>query len=202
MSINKDRLGLIFSTLSLILAALALIVSIRSCSQVERSTVIAEKEFASSRAATWTLEITENDSNRVKSVDNEIALQKAFLYFPPGFGVAAIPITSPDFDLSFLAERAILIATNQIDDAQARFKFINVVSSVPVGIESWYVAKGESFRDRSVYSLEFKQETSPDPEESDTYTIKISGLSFARRLKPSDSVRDILQREWEYYLSL
>ncbi len=202
MKVEKDKLELIFSAVSVFLAALALIISIRSCSQAERATVIAEKDFLSSRTATWTLEITQNDSNRVKSVDDEVVLQKAFMHFPPGFGVSATVIKSPDFDIPFPAKTAIVVAMSQIDDLRTKFMLNNVVSSVPVVIESWYVAKGESFRDRSMYSLEFRQEASSNSDELSINTIDLSGLSFARRLNPDDNVRDVLQSEWDYYLSL
>lgn len=187
----------VLSALSVAIAVIALGVSIKSCRQSERSVSIAEEEFASARSAVWTLEVSGDSLARLTSVSDEIQLQKAFLYFPPNFGIAALPVRSPNYQLSAsLAERAIQIGINQIGRSRTKKRILGPVASVPVAIESWYAVRGKSFRDVAIYSLEFHPRAL-----SDSVDVDVSGLSFARRLNSDDNVRNVLMDEWKKYLA-
>lgn len=187
----------VLSIIGIVIALVSLGISLKSCNQSERAVNLQEKEFYNSRSAVWTLKFTNQDNPYLSSVSDEIKLQKAFIYFPPGFGIAAEPIKSPDYVLhTEFAEKAIKIGISQINSSDVKRKIFGPISSVPVVVESWYVAKGNSYRDIALYSLEFSTKSVV------RNTINISGLSFARRLNSNGNIRDILRQEWQRYQSM
>lgn len=163
------------SLLSVIIAFIALGVSIKSCRQSEQSVRIAAKEFQSDRSVVWSLDVSEEGAKQMSAISSGTQLQKAYIYFPPNFGVAALPVRSPDYQLSSLAGRAIEIGVGQIDRHRKKRKMLGPVAAVPVVVESWYATEGISYRDVSVYSLEFEPRSS-----TDSLDIEVTGLSLAR----------------------
>ena len=160
--------------LSLVVAAFALAVSVRGCFQSnraleisERATRVSEEESKRSILAVWKGNFSrDNETLKLLSMDQSMAIQLATIWLPPNFTWDSprpdLVLTPPDYTVSlnvvrtqlggFLAKRGF---TKQLSENRSA-SLDGGVEALPMVIESTYVAKGEVHTDRALYLLMFQ----------------------------------------------
>ena len=204
MKKKRNILKVLFSKeqlLTLIVAFIALIVSVRSCSIAERATHLAESDFYQQRLITLTATI-EDEKNylKIKPTDDNITLVKARAYFPDDFDKTEWSISSPDYNLYVIVLKSkIREMLNDILKPYPNYHQFIDDASIPVVIESQYIAKGVSYFDRSLYRIEYF--ASMGVRKYAIPEIKIKGLLFDGHLNPTEDSQELLSNIWNTILS-
>jgi len=195
--------------LSLVVAALALAVSVRGCFQSnraleisERATRVSEEESKRSILAVWKGNFSrDNETLQLLSMDQSMAIQLATVWLPPNFTWDRprpdLVLTPPDYTVplnamrtqlgAFLAKRGFVKQLSENHSASLN----GGVEALPMVIVSTYVAKGEVHTDRALYLLMFQW--SPPTSANAPPSVTFTALQLEARLADQDDLEKTLE---------
>ena len=177
------RFETVASGLSVVIALVACVTSIYSCSHSERALQIAQEEIARSRSTTWAIRVVGN-SLQLRSSSDQVRLQRVALFLPlgehsSGAAAEAIEVWPPDFSIGLERLRN-LVMSEQVQQGGAGNRMTYLV-----GIDAQYASGGRVFNDLSLYSLDY------DWSEADS-TIQFRDLLLVRPLASLNDLREVL----------
>lgn len=190
------------SLLSLIVAICALMISVRGCSQAEKSLELSQAEYASQRFAVFRGEFYKEGSGhdflRISSVREDIILQDAFIHFPPQvlYPGHKLNIGPPDFHIYIFTLQPFLkdeiLEIRGIPDENASYHGARLA---PMVLEANYVAKNEAYNEIALYFIDYTYSVSMLEGEVEA-EINFDGIQFVNRLDPETDIPTLLEMEW------
>ena len=186
----------IFSVISIFFSLVAITISMKSCSISERALNLTRQDFDASRTVVYKSTLNaSNDELFLTSVDQNIQLQCAAIYYPPQLDSTVWNISPPDFGLSLVVLRneiGFFLDENVIRE-MGYYKVIDQ-TSIPIIIGSSYVAKGQAYQDVSLYQFVYIAVVSDNKFEPPSVTFK--GLIFRERLSVNTNPQNFLSELW------
>jgi len=172
---------------SIPLSFIALIISIKSCSDSNEALEISKKEFESQRL----LVLQSNPSNMLpgfefSSFDSNQKLQRLIIELPKNIYKEKIFVEPPDFHFSLTEIQDNLevhIHKSLSEDAKKNSLYIKS-TQVPIIIKTNFIFAGESLWDTSVYNLEFSYQQ--DYLNNMGSNVDFKSLIFENRLSNDD----------------
>lgn len=173
--------------IALVISFISIGISIRSCTTADKSLKIAEKEFESKRLALWQGIINNSTELIISSRNKDIFLQNANVYFSSEIDTHKYNIASTNFVLNLNGINNNLII--KLKNIRQLNSHVNQIKNLPIVIESEYLAHGELYMDRSLYSLEY--EIKIDSSNS-IQNIFFKRIYFKRRLNKKEEIHEVL----------
>ena len=171
---------------SLILSALAFTVSVRSCAIAKDSHDLNARLIVSERQLILTRNNEEDAfSITLEPIDPSMKFLQGRAYLPRSVYKDVIPI---DNDASFLHMGSVQFEFEKFVETNVpkqKGHIILAEMNFPLVIESYYAVKGQSFGDRSLYTLRTLNQV--HEQEHRSPTVSIEGLIFVRRLSMDDA---------------
>ena len=197
---GRRESGILVASFSAIIALIALGVSVKSCDQSNRALELSEGEFVSGRLAVWGAQINVNDDDLLlEPINSDIVLQVATVTFPPQLDLGQRAADPPKFSLSLLVlKHNLQDLTRQTIPSQQGYVVVLPEMQVPLVIESIYIAKGNSYSDRSLYVIRYSSFRYRD---DDPY-IKFKGLQFLWRISETEDTEELLRQKWDSILEM
>ena len=181
--------------LPLVLSIIAISITIRNCQQTDPALKLNKAEFESERTVILQGEIiNKNTAVDLSCVNEKINIQRTIITYPVKLNISKWVLYPPKliFSLELLRERL----QNILDRRIKRNKdlknslIINFFDSIPITIETTYIAKGKAYTDISLYLIDYSfgiKESSEDPP-----FINFRGLVYQQRLHLNDDTSFIL----------
>jgi hypothetical protein len=192
---NIERIGLVISILA---SGIALIISIRSCSDSNEALEISRKEFQAKRLLILKSELGNTSPGfEFRTFDNNQKLQKLLIYFPSQFCSNPLTAEPPEFyfDISELQDSLLIILKRNIPNYKPTDRIY--IQNIPIAaiIVSNYVVAGEALSDSSLYNFEssFRQEYFNNSSETQ---IEFKNLIFKNRLSEESDFDRSLEDDW------
>jgi hypothetical protein len=180
---------------SIPLSFIALIISIKSCSDSNEALEISKKEFESQRL----LVLQSNPSNMLpgfefSSFDSNQKLQRLIIELPQNIYKEEIFVGPPDFHFSLAEIQDNLLTYIQKSIPSERMKTPLLIQSIliPIIIKSNFVFAGEFLWDISVYNLEFSYQQ--DSLNNMGSYIECKSLIFVSRLTEEHDHKNMLSK--------
>ncbi|HEV7669283.1 MAG TPA: hypothetical protein VGS22_12210 [Thermoanaerobaculia bacterium] len=158
---------------------------------------LSSRDFSGARSLVYKGTLNEsNDELRFAPADQSLQLQKAEIYVPPQLEADSRLLAPPDFSMALTVLRYEL-ETVLDKRFPKRPGFAQVVdkASVPLIVDSMYLAKGEPLREKSMYELMYIAVISDQPYKRPTVTFK--GISFLQRLPIGQEPSELLKSLWD-----
>jgi len=164
MAMKTENLKYFLDIFAIIVAAIALIISIRSCQISGYSFNLNETDFHSSRTLMLTADFSNQEEKIIfKPVSNEIKLVNLSVYDPDSILKNGVEFhqefafeTSPHGHWILLEGIKKLIINNHLEkDCKNQPGNIMIISRIPIMIESRYIAHNTQFIDMSIYDLKY-----------------------------------------------
>jgi hypothetical protein len=159
---------------------LAIMVSVKSCITADESFKLSHDQYKSEHYIVLTSKI-EYSEILLTPADPNIIFQRGALYLPSKIQKDTIEILPPNKSIHttrFLSNLQNLIK-QKIAPKEGTVA-VNIDAFIPVVIESYYVAKGTTFGDRSLYFLTFQFVV--DDDKTNLPEITFTGLTFIERI--------------------
>lgn len=192
---NIDK---VVSLISLLIATLAFYYSVKSHRQAQYAQELATREFYGTRSVILKGSLDEKKEKLLlTSIEPQIALQAAFVFFPPQFKVGKITVSQPGFEISLtLFKHELTRFWNQKFTKREKDKALFLPNvTIPIIIESYYVSKGEPFNDHALYYIDHNCVVLDNP--NDPPGISINGLLYGGRLKGEIKPDEFLKNFFE-----
>lgn len=178
------------------ISVIALISSIKSCQISEKALAVSILEYNSNRSLVLQGEVQGTSENiKITPHDPSFLLQNLYYQFPSEVGTKRKFVSPPNYVLSlnreidyFKKELAVRYRDNSgkwIIGENARMPFL---------VESFSTTKGQGYRDRSIYTLNFEFQIPDDSRVAPI--ISISGISFVERIDRNKNAEEILEKSW------
>lgn len=191
---NIEKIGVI---LSIIISAIAIIISIRSCGNSNAALEISKKEYQSKRDL-----VLESKEGYVvpgfvfRPFNSNQKLQRIIVYLPQNFSKNEVYVEPPQFQyyLSEIEESLQQVLIKTAKQYVSR-NILNIPSVlVPIIIKSNYVVGGENLWDISLYDLEFSYQFN-SRNESDSY-LEFKNLMFVGKWVDENDFTKTLNKFW------
>lgn len=195
-SSNWTEASNIIAGVAALVAAIALVSSIRSCQISERALELATSEYVGNRAIILKGELgTDKVSIRLAPIDQAFLLQQIRFTFHKDIGGSTRPSLPPDFVMPIPSELGGLqsFVANRVPPTAGSVK-VALEARVPFLIESISAIKGVAVKDRSLYAFIFGFSVYENPDKRPE--IRPLGISFVRRLSPQENAEQELDRAW------
>jgi len=184
------------SLIGIVISIIALIISIFSYYQSERSVTIQEKQYLGSISTIWKARVDNDDvSMKIISTNPNVHLQVASVIFPSEITEYEWPVESPDFKLHLTSQK---VSLKSIVSSVAPYKkdFVTKLddAKIPIIIWSRYVVNSELYEDLALYSLDYEGITWSD--EYREPSVIFNGISFQARLTDVDNKQKLLDSMW------
>jgi hypothetical protein len=184
------------SVIGIFISIIALIISIFSYSQSERSVLIQEKQYFGSISTIWKARVDNDDiSIEIISTNPNVHLQLASVIFPSEISEHEWPIESPEFKLHLTSQK---VSITDFVSTVIPYKkdFITKLDNekIPIIIWSRYIVNSELYEDLALYFLDYEGIIWSD--EYRTPSVKFNGISFQARLTEVDNKRELLDSMW------
>jgi hypothetical protein len=179
-----------------LISVVALIFSVRGFNIASRSLEISKNEYLSGRTAIYDGNIVDkNDVIRINSTNKDILIQDAIVFFPPQTNIGEMSLTPPEYgipliSLKYKLEEAIISTIKK----EKGFSKLAPDSRFPIIIKSRYVAKGESFSEKSLYTVRYRWTLGDN--QDDRPDIEFTGLIFEQRLPFNEDEIKLLKELW------
>lgn len=186
----------ILPLLPILIAAISLLVSIRSCYTSNKSLRISEQQYFDKFKTIWTSVYNkEKETIQIKPTNPNIIIQEATAYYPELISEIKWPIDPPDYKL-YLTVPIVGIQKLVNRKAPSKSGYVQVLgnSKIPIIIESRYTFNGDNFYDLSLYTLEYY--ATIDEDSFSSPHIIINGLIFQERLDTQTDIKKILRELW------
>jgi hypothetical protein len=184
------------AAISGLLSIVALLVSVRGCNISEKAFDLAAEDFYGSRSAVYKGTVKETDEIELSAVDPNIQIQLGKVFYPQQVDKTEWPVSPPKFSFPIVVLRGNM--EKIIDQRIAREDdYIKIVdkASIPLIIQSTYIAKGKAFKDTSLYQLLYLAVVPPERYKSPSITF--NGLSFLGHLDPDTEPQSYLEALWK-----
>ncbi len=181
--------------LTAIVAVLALMVSIKSCVVSQNTARLAEREFYEQRLITLKADLdSEKETFKIFPTDSTLVFLKGRVYYPKELDSVEWPIDSPDYKLHIIVlQNKLQRLIGELYKYDPIYIIVLDDMSVPLVIESEYIAKGISYFDRSLYRIEYMAVIGSESKPPD---ITFKGLLFLGHLDPSQNKDELLSKLW------
>lgn len=143
-----------FSIISTLAAVVALFISIRSCQVSSEAYRLASAEYVQERTLLLAAEFSKkNDIVKLKPTNNEITFLKGIVTFPSEIYDEPVPVGS-NGELWRMSALVSSLENYALKKAPRENGLTKVQSlHIPVIVESYYAAKGDTYTDKSLYFL-------------------------------------------------
>lgn len=134
----------------------------------------------------------------VKPVNNNLSLQWIKVYYPDEIRKVPQEIKTSTFTVPTLTigNQIIKYLEHNIKKQTIKDGFMPMVSSsIPIVIQSYYIAKGQGYSEQSLYTLNYFCGINFD--EYSSSSISFSNLMFINRLPTNDNPSNILNIKWD-----
>jgi hypothetical protein len=190
-----DRLVLISSILASIIA---LIISIKSCSNSNEALQLSKREFDAKRFLILKSELGNTyPSFEIRTFDQNQKLQKVIAHFPSPFKESEIQIEPPGFYVSLneLQDSLLVFLKRNIPNYKPTSRFEIRSIPIPVIFVSNYVVAGDALKDSSLYNIEldFRQEYFNNSSEMQ---CEFKNLVYIKRLSDEKDFDRTLSEYW------
>ncbi len=181
--------------LPFILSIIAIFITLRNCQQTEIALNLNKAEFESERTIILQGKIiNENTAIELLTTNENISIQRAIITYPDKLNISKWVVYPPKliFSLDLLRQRL----QNILDKKVRRNKelknslIINFIDSMPIVIESIYIAKGKSYTDQSLYLIDYSFGIMEDS--LDKPFINFRGLVYQQSLNLNDDISTLL----------
>lgn len=196
IEVRKSPADLVVAA-SMVLSIVALVVSVRGCQISQQALSMSEQDFTGARSLVYAAKLSKkNDEISLSPVDSALRPQKAEIYFPTQLDEAIWNVEPPDYSISLIILRSKLEKV-----LEQRFPrkdgYVQVVdqASVPLIIDTVYVAKGESLHEKSMYELMYRAIISDEAYKKPSVTFK--GIAFLKRLPVEQDPKETLRLLWQ-----
>ena len=187
----------IIASLAAIISVIALAVLIRSCSISQHTFEVSVLEYNNSRALILKGVVQESQTSiQISPLDPAFLLQEVHYQFPSEFGTGRKYAIAPTYILHLSDEIANfkkLLKKRYRDQAQGRT--IGENARMPFLIETYSSVKGESFRSKYLYTLNFKFEVLGNSNQE--LAITLTGITFGSQIARGDDPTAALEIEWK-----
>lgn len=176
----NSRLYHFLSSASALAAVIALFISIKSCQVSNNALNLAGDEYIQERTLILTANFPDSDDGiTLKPTNAEITLLRATVTFPPEIYAEAVPISS-NGELWRMGGIIPSLQSYVLKKVPRENDVIKVQSSqIPVIVDSYYAAKGDTYTDKSLYFLGYDASVFEDTYKSPS--IHLRDLVFALR---------------------
>lgn len=183
--------------LTLIIATLALIVSIKSCSVSLKAAQLSERDFSENRLITLKAEVDDSkEVFKISPTEGHLTFLKGRVFYPKQFDNTEWPIDAPEYKLYVtVLKHKLTDLINKAYPPDPKNIIILDDASIPLVIESQYIAKGISYFDKSLYRVEYMAVISGEKYQRPQITLK--GLLFLGHLPPSQDQNELLSHLWD-----
>lgn len=185
------------SVSALVISLVALLSSIKSCSVTENAFQLQAKQNEASKRTVW-IGVYDDASKTISIAPSnpKVVLLRAKASYPDVISKHEWPIEAPEYSLHLVSP--IVNIQKAVEERVKKRKGYVVVlddSRIPVVIEAYYTIDGESFMEKSLYSLEYKAVVRE--EEWKSPFVNISGLLFNQRLPVETDAKAYLNEIWQ-----
>ena len=165
---------------SAIASGIAILISIKSCQISNNTYDLASTEYIQERSLLLTAEFSDNNNSiRLKPTNNEITLLIGSVIFPSRLHDSPIPVSSSG-ELWGMGSLIPNLQDYALEKAPRETGFTKLkTSTTPIIINSYYIAKGDTYTDHSLYLLKYDTLIYEDPDKQPT--IHFRGLLFVLR---------------------
>jgi hypothetical protein len=170
--------------LALGVAAIAMIVSSRSCQIAKEAHVLALRQYREERELVLTGEFTKDgDAVKLRSASDSVTFLEGRALFPTEITKDEWPILSSDKTLYLVMAKYGLqqIIEKKIPQENGFMK-VSTGGKIPVLVDGYYTSKGEAYLDRSLYLLGV--EFVVDDKIGKPPAVKFNGLIFVKHFAP------------------
>lgn len=189
---NIEKIGIAFS---IIISISAFIISIRSCNDSDEALRLSKEEFQSKRILILQSQMGNvSPGFLIEPINKNLTLRDLKFHFPSNLTNETTTLKFPEFQfyLSDLQDKIIYLLDSSFTSIiKTRFKINDL--SVPVIIESEYVAEGSVLKNNSLYNLEF---SFTNDAINDMHHLEFRNLLFIEELKSNESNIE-LNNLWE-----
>ncbi|MCF8032816.1 MAG: hypothetical protein K9K66_07370 [Desulfarculaceae bacterium] len=197
---NRHSISNILPYLSMAVAIVALIISVRSCSISEKQLLINESEYNSQRAILLTGSITNNQKTMIlKPIDPNTKLIIAQLSFPSEVTDNPLSALPPalSFSLIPVIDGIARSVRDKIETKKGTYKIAQGFN-LPVAIKSFYATKGDTYWDEAIYLIHFNlyidSNANPSP------GVHFVGLSPLGRIRNGEGLKNKINELWSQNL--
>lgn len=176
----------VIAVASLIVAIIALIVSIRGCHVANQAQELATKKYKEDRLIILTGKTNEiGDKIVIYSTDESITFVEGYAHFPSAISNEDWHIRPNDKTLYLTVASFNFgkLFAKKVPKKEGEIQFLDNCN-VPIFIDSYYTSKGQRYIDRSLYFLSAEVLQSDDKFKKPI--VKFTGLKFVERY-PSDN---------------
>jgi hypothetical protein len=188
----------------ILISAVALIISIKSCAISQRATSISSSEYQLSRSLVLTGSFSEDQNEcKLKPLSEDMKVITLTIYTPSkvsekeviferGFELERYPLVSlTESDIKRIKE--LIIKNHQEHDCNEFQEFVFITSRIPILIETSYLVKGDKVSDASIYTMKYQFYRSRDKNRKTWFsTVLFANLEFDTHLAP-ENWRNILR---------
>ncbi|WP_158683792.1 hypothetical protein [Pseudoalteromonas sp. T1lg22] len=193
MSLNEKHL----SMAGVIVAIVALLVSIKSCHQSDKALEFQRQDHVNAVTTAWKGDVNKDELTiKITPTNDKVVMQKAMVTFPDAISDVVWPIEMPDHVLHMASQMNAIqdLVEQRIPKSDGNIIMLDD-SRIPVVVESRYIANATLFEDRSLYSIEYNAIVWPD--EHRKPGVILNGISFFRRLSADEHSKKVLNDLWE-----
>jgi len=194
--INKFIKMFTNNNVSLLLAVIAIAISLKSFQLSQRTATLDNDDFIQKRMLILTATIdSENKVFYLKPTENDKYLLTATMIFPDDLNLQPVKIKAPDYKFSLLVLNFVI--SEKIEGCIERNKCQATIidnAAIPVIIESRYTAKGINYFDHSIYIIEYIAVISD--KNCEPANVEFTGILFARNLRPKENAEQTLNKLW------
>lgn len=181
---------------ALVISLVALFSSIRSCSVAEDAFKLQAEQNDASKLTVWIGKYDEaSKAISIVPSNSKVVLLRAKASYPDVISKQEWPIEAPEYKLH-LTSPIVNIQKAVEDRVKKRKGYVVLLddSRIPIVLEAYYTIDGESFMEKSLYSIEY--EAIIREEEWKSPFVKINGLLFNQRLPVETDPKAYLNEIW------
>jgi hypothetical protein len=169
------------SLTSCLIALVALLISIRSCEQAERSSRLAEAEFDESRSTTLRASVT-GTSIRFEPTNSDTTIDTMWVTLPR-------PVLPTEFKSQNAAVELehLFLAFKRELAARAPDQKLRLLVTIPIGIRFVHVTKSDNRLERQAYEMSLIMHDG---------LVEVHHVSFVGRLQSDAAVRAYVDEGW------
>lgn len=191
---KSERKTINFQT---IFSLIALIISFFSVWYAKSTFDLTIEQQRDEKTAVWLSKLNKSEELLFVTNNENIAMQKANIYFPKSFNHSNREILFPEFKIPL---DTFIIDLKDFLDARSKelraVDYINVIDgNIPFVLESYYVVKGSGYSVKSIYHLRYV--VAMEEEKMSFPSIEIKGFWFERHLEKNENSEETINEIWD-----
>lgn len=192
---TNDVIAIVAAVVSLF----SLFSSIRSCQISNKVLELSILEYNSNRSLVLKGEVQSKNSNiKITPLDSSFLIQELHYQFPAEVSVRRKYASAPDFlltldsEIDFFKQSLLTRYSDKLGHI-----VVGENARLPFLIDTYSSVKGLGYRDRSIYTLNFKFEI-PSNQQSAPKLV-ITGISFGTRIDKNENAIELLEKTWNEF---